>query len=247
VQAGYDARVPLASGDSSRVFEAPLDVDLRGKRIAWLGDFRGAVPYERGVLDVCRRALRIFEELGLLVEEAAPEFPVDRVWEAWLVLRAWQGGGTLLPYYRNPQQRQLLKPEAIFEIESGLKLTAYDITAASLTRTEWYHAVWRLFERYDYLIVPTAQLFPFDNAMNWPAEIAGRRMATYHEWMKGVIFITMSGCPALAVPAGFNDAGLPIGIQIVGRNQADMACLQLAHAYAQAADSILRRLPPLLA
>ena len=72
-------------------------------------------------------------------------------------------------------------------------------------------------------------------------------METYHEWMKGVLPITMSGCPALAVPAGFGDQGLPIGIQIVGPNHADLACLQLAHAYAAAADGIFDRRPPLLA
>ena len=116
--------------------------------------------------------------------------------------------------------RALLKPEAVFEVESGLKLSAFDITAASAVRTEWYQAVRRFFEKYDFLIAPTAQLFAFDADMHWPQEIAGRKMETYHEWMKGVLPITMSGCPALAAPAGFNDQGLPIGIQIVGRNHA---------------------------
>ena len=82
-------------------------------------------------------------------------------------------------------------------------------------RTEWYQAVRRFFEKYDYFIVPTAQLFPFDVNLHWPQEIAGRRMTTYHEWMKCVLPITMSGCPALAAPAGFSSGGLPIGIQIV--------------------------------
>jgi amidase len=99
-----------------------------------------------------------------------------------------------------------------------LKLTAFDITAASVVRTEWYQAVRRFFEKYDYFLVPTAQLFPFDANIHWPEEIAGKKMQTYHEWMKGVLPITMSGCPALAAPAGFSDQGLPIGIQIIGPN-----------------------------
>jgi hypothetical protein len=74
----------------------------------------------------------------------------------------------------------------------------------------------RFFEKYDYFILPTAQLFPFDVNIHWPQDVSGRKMETYHEWMKGVLPITMSGCPALAAPAGFNEQGLPIGIQIVG-------------------------------
>jgi amidase len=161
-------------------------------------------------------------------------------------LRAWQAGGNLLDYYQDPAKRALLKPEALFEVESGLKLSAYDITAASLVRTEWYQAVRRFFETYDFLVAPTAQLFPFDVNIHWPTAIAGTAMETYHEWMKVVLPITMSGCPALAAPAGFNAHGLPIGIQIVGPNHGELACLQLAHAYDEATQWAVRHPPPLL-
>jgi hypothetical protein len=107
-------------------------------------------------------------------------------------IRVQPGEHTLLPYYQDSAKRALLKPEAVFEIESGLKLSGFDITAASLVRTEWYQSVRRLFERYDYVVAPTAQLFPFDVNMHWPNEIAGRRMETYHEWMKGMVLVTMS-------------------------------------------------------
>ena len=145
-----------------------------------------------------------------------------------------------------PAKRAMMKPEAIFEVESGLKLTAFDITAASVVRTEWYQAVRRFFEKYDYFIVPTAQLFPFDANIHWPEEIAGKKMQTYHEWMKGVLPITMSGCPALAAPAGFSDHGLPIGIQIIGPNHSELSCLQMAYAYDTATNWATKRLPPLL-
>jgi amidase len=247
VQAGYDARAPLSlEGDGSR-FRGNLDADLKGKRIAWVGDFSGYVPYEAGVLDVCKAALKTFEALGCIVEEAQPDYPVDAVWQAFVKLRAWQTGGTLLAFYKDPAKRALMKPEAVWEVESGLKLSAYDITAASAVRSEWYHAVRRFFERYDYFVVPTAQLFPFDVDLHWPGEIAGRKMETYHEWMKGVLPVTMAGSPALAVPAGFGDNGLPIGIQIVGPNHAEFACLQLAHAYDAATKWAARFPPPLLA
>jgi amidase len=246
IQAGYDARAPLSiSGDGS-AFRRHLESDLKGKRIAWSGDFKGYVPYEPGVLEVCTRALKVFESMGCVVEEAQPDYSIDAVWRAWLTLRAWQLGASLLPYYNDPKKRALLKPEAIFEVESGLRRTAFDVSAASAERTAWYQAVRQFFETYDYFVVPTAQLFPFDVNLHWPREIAGRKMETYHEWMKGVLPITMSGCPALAVPAGFGDAGLPIGIQIVGPIHAELACLQLAYGYDTATSWSTKRLPGLL-
>src|SRR5258705_4942879 len=247
VQSGYDDRVPLSMDANPAIFQAPLETDLKGKRIAWLGDFNGAIPYEAGVLELCRSALRVFESLGCIVEEAVPDYPVDKVWQAWLKLRAWQSGGNLLGYYRDPAKRPLMKPEAVFEVESGLKLSAFDITAASAVRTEWYGVVRAFFERYDYLIAPTAQLFPFDVDLHWPDEIAGQKMTTYHEWMKGMLPITMAGCPALAVPAGLNAQGLPMRILIVASNHAQVAWLQLALGYYQAARWSALRMSPLVA
>ena len=161
-------------------------------------------------------------------------------------LRAWQTGSSLLAFYQDPVKRALLKPEALYEIEIGLKQSAYDITAASVARNDWTQAVRHFFERYDYFIAPTAQVFPFDVAQHWPQEIAGRKMETYHEWMKAALLITMCGSPALAVPAGFSDQGLPIGIQLVGPHRQEFTLLQLAYAYESTLGAEHRRPPPLL-
>jgi amidase len=246
VQAGYDPRAPLSMDGEGRTFQAPLEKAFKGKRIAWAGDFNGFTPYEPGVLDVCKRALKVFEKFGCVVEEACPDYPPDAVWRAVLQIRGWQQGGAILGFYNDPAKRALLKPEAIYEIEAGLKLSAYDITAASVVRSEWYQAVRRFFERYDYFIVPTAQVFPFDADLHWPHEIAGQKMETYHEWMKAVLLVSMSGCPALAVPAGFGDQNLPIGIQIIAPNRRELDCLQLGYAYTTAANWTNARPPSLL-
>jgi len=246
VQSGYHDCVPLSMDADPSTFLGSLETDLKGKRIAWVGDFNGSIPYEAGVLELCRNALKVFESLGCIVEDAAPDYSIDKVWQSWRQLRAWQNGSALLAHYRDPAKRALMKPESVFEVESGLKLSAFDIAAASGVRTEWYHAVRRFFETYDYFILPTAQLFPFDVDLHWPREIVGQQMTTYHEWMKGMLPVTMAGSPALAVPAGFNDQGLPIGIQIVAPNHADLACLQLGHAYDVETNWAYRRLPALL-
>ena len=125
IQAGYDSRLPLSmEGDGAR-FEEPLKMDVKGKRIAWVGDFRGHLPFEPGILDVCKAALKTLESMGCIVEEAQPDYPIEAVWRACLQLRGWQAGSALLAFYNDPAKRSLMKPEAIFEVESGSKLSAF--------------------------------------------------------------------------------------------------------------------------
>jgi amidase len=247
VQAGFDPRAPLSLEGGGDQFRRPPGRDFRGTKIAWSGDFRGAVPFEPGVLETCRTALRSFEAMGCIVEEASPDYPVERAWQAFVKLRGWQQGGALLEYYNDPARRAMLKPEAIYETELGLSMSAVDVTANSVIRSDWGRAVRDLFARYDYWVVPTAQTFPFDVDMRWPTHIAGQEMRTYHEWMKAVCLVTLSGCPALAAPAGFGAGGLPIGLQIIAPVHAEVKCLQLAAAFEQANRSNVARRPPLLA
>jgi amidase len=246
VQAGYDPRVPLSIREDPAGFAAPLKGEVKGKRLAWFGDLGRHLPMEPGILDLCRGALRVFEELGCVVEEVVPDFDPERIWQAWLPLRHWQIGAVWAAAYADPEKRALMKPEALWEIESGFKVTAYDIHRASSVRTAWYQTVRRLFETYDFWLLPTAQLFPFDASLDWPKEIAGRAMDTYHRWMQVVVPATVSGCPAISVPVGFNAAGLPMGMQIVGPNHGERPILEIAHAYEEATGWVERK-PPALA
>jgi amidase len=247
VQSGYDPRMPLSNHQDATQFAAPLKRDVSGKRIAWGGDlFARYMPFEPGLLDLCRGALKTFATLGCVVEEALPDFPIEPIFANWRILRAWQGGGNLIDLYKDQANRAMLKEEAQFEVESLLKLGAVDIVAAATFRTAWYQAVRKFFERYDYLILPSGQVFPFDAKTHWPKEINGRAMDTYHRWMEVMIPVTMSGCPALNVPAGFNSFGLPMGIQIVGPNHAEQSCLELACAYDKATGWIGKRPPAML-
>jgi amidase len=246
VQAGYDARMPLSNRQDPARFAEPLQRDFKGARIAWLGDCGGHLPFEPGILDLCKGALKVFEALGCTVDEAMPDYPVERVWQNWKTLRAWQAGSALKELHGDPSKRALMKPEAQFEVESGQKLSAYDIYDADVVRSAWYQAVRLFFERYDYMLLPSAQVFPFDAAIDWPKSIAGRTMDTYHRWMEVMIPVTMSSCPALTVPVGFDGRGLPMGLQIVGPNHGELACLQLAYAYDQATQWVAKRPPPLL-
>ncbi|HEX4635272.1 MAG TPA: amidase [Rhizomicrobium sp.] len=245
-QAGYDPRAPMSLDGSGSRFLSPLEANFKGKRIGWLNDLGGAAPYEPGVLDVCQDALKSFETIGCTVETATPNASVEDAWQAFVKLRQFQQGANFRIFYDDPAKRALLKPEAIYEIEGGMKLSAFDLANASIARTHWSNAFHKLFDHYDFLVMPTAQLFAFDINEHWPHQIAGKTMRTYHEWMVAVCMVTLTGCPSLAVPAGFSPSGQPMGLQIIAPVHHDLDCLKLGHAYEQATNWTAKHLPPLL-
>jgi amidase len=104
----------------------------------------------------------------------------------------------------------------------------------------------RFLERHEFLVCPVNQLPPYAVETEWPREVAGVRMDNYIDWMKSCYYITITSHPAISVPAGFTDDGLPVGIQIVGRYRDDFGVLQLAHAF-EAATEVWKRRPPVAA
>lgn len=246
VIAGHDARAPLSLREDPAVFAQALDADVAGARVAWLGDWNGYLPMEAGILPLCRDALAALAGLGSEVSDHTVPFDGERLWRIWLTHRHLLAGGQLRPLWENPQTRGLLKPEAIWEAEGLQHLSAYDVLRASEERSAWYQAVLRLFEEFDFLAIPCAQVFPFDKNLDWPKTIAGRAMDTYHRWMEVVTPWTLAGCPVMSIPVGFNAAGLPMGMQVIGPPQGDLAVLRLCHAYEQSCDWVNQRPPELL-
>ncbi len=98
---------------------------------------------------------------------------------------------------------------------------------------------------YDALLLPTTQVLPFDVTQEYVTQINGQTQSTYLDWMKSCSRITVTGHPALSLPAGFHDS-LPIGMQLVGKHRGDLELLQLAHAIEQAT-LVAQQLPPDLA
>ncbi len=233
VMAGPDARAPLATQQDPAIFTRALDRDFKGTRIGWLGDLGGHLPMEPGIIELCRASLASFEAVGCTVEETQLGFPPERMWDTWCTLRHWLVMGELMRFYRNPADRARMKPEAVWEVEGGLKLSAQEVFEASTARSDFYRAMLKLFTSYDFLLLPSAQVFPFDARVVWPKSVNGVAMDTYHRWMEVVVPPSLAGLPALNVPVGFNRDQLPMGMQIIGPPNADFACLQLAYAYEQ--------------
>jgi amidase len=252
-QAGYDARAPLSlDGDNQRLSEPLLHEEkaidwMKGKRVGWLGDLNAYLAMQDGVLQCCENALKAFTLMGARLEAARLNFDPARAWDAWLKLRHAIVSMEILPFLNQPQTRDLLKPEARWEAEEALKLSAVDLMKASAERSAFYQAWLELFDHYDFLILPTAQCFAFDIQTAWPSRIGSRSMDTYHRWMEVVIYATLSACPSISVPAGWGGPDhLPMGMQIMGRPRADQDVLRAAQAYEIAQSAWIHQKPPAL-
>jgi len=239
VQAGPDTRVPLSLAAHASFAEGLGEVDGATARVGWLGDLNGYLPMEPGILDVSEQALRRLEGIGCAIESTALGHSPEAVWEAWLVWRRWLVAGRIAPFLLKPANRALIKPEALWEHDQAAGLTGAQTLHASAQRTVFYQHMLTLFERFDVLALPSAQVWPFDADLRWPAQIDGRAMDTYHRWMEVVIYATFAGLPCISVPAGFSAAGLPMGLQLIGKPQGDAALLRLARAYEIAAQDVL--------
>lgn len=245
VQAGPDPRMPLSIQQSGASITQPLDAPVAGLRIGWLGDLDGYLAMEPGILPLCQQGLSVLEGLGCQVEPVSLGFPMEELWEAWTLLRSWGVAANLGEAYQDPQRCDLLKPAAQWEVARGLNISGAAISRALAVRSRFFLHMLSLFERYDHLVLPTAQVFPFPADWDWPKDIAGRAMDTYHRWMEVVILATNAQLPSLSVPVGFNDAGLPMGMQIMSRHQGELSVLQLGHAYDRATRWPEKR-PPLV-
>lgn len=227
-QSGFDPCAPLSFDPApDEIFATSAQAFPKG-RVGWLGSFDGYLPIETEVTALCEKALATFASLGVAVETVKSGFDMDALWQAWLTLRHFLLAEKLRPVYDNETTRMRMKPEAIWEVENGLSLTARAVFAASAVRSDWYRYLLALFERFDFLVLPSAQLLPFDAECPWPAMVAGRKMDTYHRWMEVVVGASMAGLPVAALPAGFSPSGLPAGIQLIGRPRADRQTLRAA-------------------
>ena len=151
--------------------------------------------------------------------------------------------GRIAPCLANPDNRALIKPEALWEVDQATNLSGAQLLGASVQRSAFHQQMLRLFERCDVLALPTAQVWPFDAGLRWPTRIAGRDMDTYHRWMEVTIYATFAGLPCISVPVGFTTGGLPAAMQLVGRPFAEATLLGVAATYQRLTDWH-ERLPP---
>jgi len=234
--AGPDTRSPISISESGAKFAGDLGRDFKGARVAWFKNL-GGVPFDRRILSVVNAQRKVFEDLGCVIEEAEPDF--TGATESYNTLRALGYVGAHAAHVRD--HPDLVKDTIRWQVEQGMKLTASDIAQATALHAQLYERMRAFLERYEYFILPTTQVPPFDIAQTHITDIDGVKMASYIEWMKSCYYITIVETPAISVPCGFTPEGLPVGLQIVGRHRDEWSILQLAHAFEQAANAGTRR------
>ena len=234
--AGPDARAPISLQDPGSKFSRPLEREFRGARIAWSPDL-GGLPVEPEVRQIMEAQRETFAGMGCIVEDATPDLrDADEIFK---VMRAWYfelSFGQLLK-----TNRQLLKDTVVWNIEEGARLTGPQVGAAEVKRTQLFHRMREFMEKYDFLVAPVVPVLPFDVDVPYVTRINDVELDTYIDWMRSCYYITVTGAPALSVPCGFSRAGLPVGLQLVGRHQDDFGVLQIAHAFEQATEFWKRR------
>ncbi len=242
VIAGPDARAPLSVPvEAGRWVEAARRPEIRGWRAAWSPDL-GVQEVDAEVARVAGEAAAAFEDLGCAVEEARPDFTGAR--EIIHTTRAARMAAVYADLL--PRWRERMFAPLVWNIEQGIHLTAEQWGRAEMARTALWHRVRAFFDRFDLLLTPTVAVRPFPVEVDYPAEINGRRVETYIDWFLLTYAITLTGLPAISVPAGWTADGLPVGLQIVGRWRSEESVLRAAAAF-EAARPWADRRPPVAA
>ena len=229
VMAGPDPRCPISITQPGSVFARNLERSFKETRVAWFKSF-GGIPFDPRILAAVNSNRKVFESLGCIVEEAEPDLAGGD--EAYNTLRAWGFAASQAENVR--MHRNLLKDTILWEFDRGSKLTGADIAKAQTEHSLVWERMRQFMEKYDYFIVPSTQVPPFDVTQPYVTEINGIKMNTYLDWMKCCWMISIVENPSISMPCGFTPEGLPAGLQIVGRHRDEWSVLQMAYAFEQA-------------
>jgi amidase len=230
VVAGPSRRAPLSLETPGSAFAPPIHGDLAGVRVALSVDLGGAFAVDHAVADVVRRQADVLTGAGAVVEDAHPV--LHSADAAFRTLRAWLFQArfrTLLE--KRPDD---FKASLRANIEAGADLTGADVAKAYQQLTSIHDRMRAFFERHDVLALPVSQVPPFSADQEYPTDINGEQQSTYLDWMRSCYLITVTGCPAISVPAGFTPEGWPVGLQLVGPPRGERRLLEIAHAFEQA-------------
>lgn len=217
----------------------------RTPRVGWLGDWGGAFAFEDGLMTQAEGALSVMEGIGWQVEPLAPPMPREALWQSWTDLRSFLLAQDHAPNWDDPARRAMLNAQILWEIERGRSMTGETLAVAAGLRRQWLDVLRALFDQVDLLVLPSAQVWPFPVEIDWPTEIAGQEMDTYHRWMEVMVPASLAGVPVINLPTGLGAKGLPSGVQLIGRPGSDAQLLAWAKAYEAAVGPVAVLTPQL--
>ena len=205
------------------------DEEFSKLTLGWPSDLIGNYQIDPGIIGMCEKALHNLENVKIKVIHLESKIKSEDLWNSWTTLRAKNNFDDL-------NEMNLQNPEDLgfpvkWEYQRGKEINSNDIDIALSQRIAFINKVDKLFKDLDFLVMPSAQIFPFNKELDYPKEINGNNLDTYHRWMEVVILVSLLGLPSISVPIGFNNEGLPMGMQIIGKRGDDLKVVAFAKRY----------------
>ena len=208
------------------------DKEFSAFRVGWLSNMNGEYNIEKEILEICENKLKELEKINIKVEELKPKINNEFLWKSWTTLRAKS-------IYEDTLAMNILDVnsmtfQAIWEYNKGKEINSEDIQSAIDQKQKCLNQIDLIFGNFDFLALPSAQVYPFDKNLQFPKNINGIELDTYHRWLEVFILSSLLDLPTVTIPVGFNKNGMPMGIQIIGRNKDDLKLFSFAIKYEDA-------------
>ena len=198
-------------------------------KIGWLSNMNGNYIVEKDILEICETKLKDLEKINLRVENLKPKINTDILWKSWTTLRAKSIYEDTLAM--NISDISSMTYQAIWEYNKGKEIKAEGLQIALNQKQECLNQINLIFENFDFLVLPSAQIFPFDKNVQFPKNISDKELDTYHRWLEVFVLSSLLELPTMTIPVGFNQNGMPIGMQIIGKNKDDLKLFSFVSKY----------------
>ena len=203
--------------------------DFINIKIGWLSNMSSNYKIENKILDICEIQLKKLEDLNIKIEKLKPDFDHDALWSSWIVFRSKSIYEDTLAM--NIKDINTMTYQAIWEYNNGKNISDKDLQIAKDQKNKCYEQIENIFKNFDFLALPSAQIFPFDKTLQFPKKINSLELDTYHRWLEIFILSSLLELPTITVPVGFDEKGMPMGMQIIGKNKNDLKLFAFAKKY----------------
>ena len=215
--------------DSSFKSQNISEKEFLSFKIGWISDMNESYDIEKNILEVCENKLKDLEKINLKVEYLKSKINTDVLWNSWTTLRAKSIYEDTLSM--NILDINSMTYQAIWEYKKGKEIKVEGLKLALDQKQQCLNQINLIFENFDFLVLPSAQIFPFDKNLQFPKNINDEKLDTYHRWLEVFILSSLLELPSITIPVGFNKDGMPMGMQIVGKNKDDLKLFSFASKY----------------
>ena len=203
--------------------------DFINIKIGWLSNMSSNYKIENKILDICEKQLKKLEDLNIKIEKLKPDFDHEALWSSWTTFRSRSIYDDTLAM--NIKDITTMTYQAIWEYNNGKNISDKDLQIAKDQKNKCYEQIENIFNNFDFLALPSAQIFPFDKNLQFPKKINTFELDTYHRWLEVFILSSLLELPTITVPVGFNEKGIPMGMQIIGKKKSDLKLFAFAKKY----------------